>query len=318
MKRKLLVLLPGLLLIAALSAGDLMAAGMISIDKVEGAHNFDTVMAGQNLRFVFRYDNTGANATGQKCDVSNGWVVSSPDGAVWDSVLLDSAGPIVAGENRFFLYFTITGGPGNFIHGDGAPTPDSVGYVGAGSGTQRMPTTWNDTAIALIVYFHDATAHSKHICVDSSFFGSGGSWKWVGANLVDYFPGWQGLTGQTYDHANGGYCFLLWDQAQGVDGVDDLSLPKQFALGQNYPNPFNPGTSIDFDLPVRSTVNLAIYNVLGQKVRTLIANENLPAEHHTKTWDGTTDRGTSAASGIYFYKIEAGTFVQTKKMVLMK
>jgi hypothetical protein len=326
MKRNVFTYIMCLAVLATFAGSSALAGqGRISIDRVVGRLTADTVQAGETLRFILKYDNTGTVGVGSKCDVSNGWRISSPDGAVWDSVLLDSLGPVnIDNENLFLVKFNQTGGIGNFIRGDGAPTADSIGFIGAGnpgSASRQLPITWNDTCLQIYVYFHDASSHSKHICIDSAFFGTGGSWKWVVSNVnppVDYFPEWVGLAGQTYDHANGGYCFLLWDQAQGVDGVDDLSLPKQFALSQNYPNPFNPGTSIDFDLPVRSTVNLAIYNVLGQRVRTLIANENLPAKHYTKTWDGTTDRGTAAASGIYFYKIEAGTFVQTRKMVLMK
>jgi hypothetical protein len=318
MKRKLVYLFLGVLALSALNVGSAFAgSGIVSIDKVEGLVGHDTVYAGQNLRFLFRYDNTGTNGTGQKCDISNGWRISSPDGAVWDSVVLDSAGIITAGENKFLLYFNVTAGLGNFNLGNGAPTPDTIGILAAGSGTKRMPTTWNDTALALIVYFHDATAHNKHICIDSAFYGTGGTWKWVGANVVDYFPAWQGLPGHTYDHNNGGYCFLVWDPLQDVNDGPSKNLPKEFALKQNFPNPFNPVTKIQYEIPTRSHVSLNIYNVLGQKVKTLV-NTDQEAKSYSAQWDGTSDTGSKVASGIYFYKIEAGSFTQTKKMILMK
>lgn len=309
-----------ILLAAAAFAGN----GIVYLNKVDGAayHTGDTVLAGVPVRVLINMNNSGTVGPGVKVNVANGFVVSSPDGAVWDSVLLDSAGKVTGdpAENQFLLYFNVTPGLGNNIRGNGAPTPDTVGVLCAASGTKGLPTTWNDTSLAIWIFFHDATSHGKHICVDSSFFGAGGTWKWVTvATLTDYFPTWESsVTGQVYDHAGGGFCFLIFDPAQGVNDGTQPNLPKQFALQQNYPNPFNPATIIKFDLPVRSNVTLTIFNVLGQKVKTLLANESLPAEHHSRTWDGTTDDGHTAASGIYFYKIEAGTFVQTKKMVLMK
>lgn len=93
---------------------------------------------------------------------------------------------------------------------------------------------------------------------------------------------------------------------------------REFKLNQNYPNPFNPTTTISFSLPEASRVTLAVYNVLGQKVRTLINNQLATAGFHAKQWDGRDDAGRQVASGIYFYKLEAGNFSSIKKMVLMK
>jgi hypothetical protein len=94
-------------------------------------------------------------------------------------------------------------------------------------------------------------------------------------------------------------------------------LPKDFALGQNYPNPFNPSTSINYWLPQRSHVEIDIYNILGQKVTTLV-NEDRPAGAHTAVWDGTDGSGGRVSTGIYLYRIEAGSFVESRKMLLLK
>jgi hypothetical protein len=103
-----------------------------------------------------------------------------------------------------------------------------------------------------------------------------------------------------------------------VTGIDDASvLPKEFALRQNYPNPFNPETKISFDLPNRVDVTLTIYNMLGQKVKTLV-NEARPAGTYTILWDGSNNQGVKVASGIYVYTIRAGDFVQSRKMTFMK
>ena len=93
--------------------------------------------------------------------------------------------------------------------------------------------------------------------------------------------------------------------------------PRQTALLQNHPNPFNPSTTIRFHLATRSDIRLDIYSVRGQRVRTLASGSH-PAGSHTVAWDGRNDQGASVASGVYFYRLVAGRFVQTRKMVLLK
>ncbi|MBD3258923.1 T9SS type A sorting domain-containing protein, partial [candidate division GN15 bacterium] len=106
----------------------------------------------------------------------------------------------------------------------------------------------------------------------------------------------------------------------GMTDVDDelqIELPTDFALDQNYPNPFNPSTTIDFALPTAAEARVWIYNTLGQRVTTLV-DESLPAGYHEIEWDGTDMSGNPVASGIYFYRLEAGDFVQSRKMMLLK
>ncbi len=93
--------------------------------------------------------------------------------------------------------------------------------------------------------------------------------------------------------------------------------PAAFSLADNYPNPFNPSTQIRFSAPQNSKIRLEIFNILGQKVRVLV-DQALPAGSHTIEWDGRNDFGAAVASGIYFYRMVAGNFVQTKRMLLMR
>jgi hypothetical protein len=95
------------------------------------------------------------------------------------------------------------------------------------------------------------------------------------------------------------------------------NLPRQFGLAQNYPNPFNPGTSIDFSLPVASRATVDVYNVVGEKVTTLL-DRFLPAGRYSISWDGDNADGKPASSGMYFYRLRAGEFTDTKKMMLVK
>ncbi|HKL16360.1 MAG TPA: T9SS type A sorting domain-containing protein, partial [Balneolaceae bacterium] len=89
-------------------------------------------------------------------------------------------------------------------------------------------------------------------------------------------------------------------------------LPDSFELFQNYPNPFNPSTTINFALPEQSDVTIRIYDVMGRQIATLL-NENRPAGYHNIVWDA-----GSVASGTYFYRIQAGSFLSVKKLTLVK
>ncbi len=99
--------------------------------------------------------------------------------------------------------------------------------------------------------------------------------------------------------------------------IEDSPIPDKYDLSQNFPNPFNPGTLIQYQLPENSKVRLTIYNLLGQKVRTLVDAE-LEAGYKSIYWDGRDDLGRNVAAGVYLYELVAGSFVSTKKMVLMK
>jgi len=99
--------------------------------------------------------------------------------------------------------------------------------------------------------------------------------------------------------------------------------PAEFALQQNYPNPFSStklgsmGTSIKFQLPQAEDVTLIIINMLGQEVATLV-KRNFKAGYHQVIWDGRLQNGRLAANGIYFYQIQAGSFRQTRKMLVIR
>ena len=95
-------------------------------------------------------------------------------------------------------------------------------------------------------------------------------------------------------------------------GRIEPELPREFSLGQNYPNPFNPTTEINFALPTACDVTLEIYNITGQRVTTLV-DSYLEAGQHSVLWDA-----SSNASGVYFYRLTAGEFTETKKMMLLK
>jgi hypothetical protein len=102
-----------------------------------------------------------------------------------------------------------------------------------------------------------------------------------------------------------------------VTKVDKSLTVNEFKLEQNYPNPFNPSTTINFSIPQKINVTLKVYDVLGNEVATLV-NEELPAGEYEVTFDSHTGEVRNLTSGIYFYRLRAGNYVVTKKMMLLK
>lgn len=118
----------------------------------------------------------------------------------------------------------------------------------------------------------------------------------------------------------------LWLREQDFDAhnapaiaIEYSALPEDYAIEQNYPNPFNPSTTIEFSIPEshQGAVTLRIYNMLGQLVREL-ENAELTPGVYRKIWDGTDEQGMRSASGIYIYRMQAGQFAASKKLIMMK
>jgi hypothetical protein len=99
---------------------------------------------------------------------------------------------------------------------------------------------------------------------------------------------------------------------------DVTTMPTEFQLSQNFPNPFNPSTTIRYGLPQAAKVSLQIFDLLGREVIPLIEEESQAAGFHVKTWNGHDKNGQPVASGLYVYRLVAGEFSQTKKMLLVK
>jgi hypothetical protein len=161
----------------------------------------------------------------------------------------------------------------------------------AAPGRQHVATYW----------FHvEDLAAGDSIVIDTSTYSCDVSLKFVDAADAtnQYEPVWWGAA------------IVQW--MTDLDMIERGNLPASFTLEQNYPNPFNASTVIGFDVPKRSQVTLAVFNILGQKVATLISSELAP-NRYAVTWDGST-----VPSGVYLYRLQAGDFVETKKMVLLK
>ncbi|MBL7136480.1 MAG: T9SS type A sorting domain-containing protein [Candidatus Marinimicrobia bacterium] len=112
---------------------------------------------------------------------------------------------------------------------------------------------------------------------------------------------------------------LLWFGIPHSVSVDEvtMALPTEFDLSQNYPNPFNPTTNIEFAVPEKADVKIVVYNMLGQKIVDL-ANKAYQPGHYQVIWNGKDASGCDVSSGVYFYRMTAGDFTKTSKMIFLK
>jgi hypothetical protein len=209
--------------------------------------------------------------------------------------------------------------------------PDKDGAVGGAPGRFKPPehpqpgaydaTLHNDpTYVSHDMYTSDLTPEhpspgNPHWEINYPYVHS----KYSGLNVPDKFksvtrPAPKGM--QPYSATEVEYAVMICPKTSGVEDEDNTITPKDFELHQSY-NPFNNQTIINYSLLKSCLVTLTIYNILGQKVKTLV-DERQKAGPKTLNWDGKDEGGNELASGIYFYQLKAGEITQTKRMVLLK
>ncbi len=157
----------------------------------------------------------------------------------------------------------------------------------------------------------------------------GDGFLWVGIDRINKFDPTNGayledleipanaaklyINGKFYAYDQNDNTLKVWYlNPVSVNEQNIVTVPEHFSLSQNYPNPFNPSTTIGFNLPKSSHVNISVFNVLGEKVMDIV-NEFMNAGSHQKNIDM-----EKFSSGVYLYKIQSGDFVQTRKMTLLK
>jgi len=99
--------------------------------------------------------------------------------------------------------------------------------------------------------------------------------------------------------------------------IQNNQIPNEIFLYQNYPNPFNPITTLRYELSEDSFVDITVYDILGNTINNLV-NTNKSSGYKSVQWNGTNNKGEPVSAGVYLYKIQAGDFVDTKKMILLK
>ena len=154
------------------------------------------------------------------------------------------------------------------------------------------------------------------ISMKADFPVAQGSQKLVG----DIYNYWFVMEDRCVGIHNPKYAVAILQKALGITftGIKSVGpVPTTFVLNQNYPNPFNPTTNIEFALPQHETVKLEVYDILGRLVTTL-ANSDMAAGTYRVTWNGKDSNGQSVASGLYLYRLQAGSFSAVKKMLMLK
>ncbi len=134
------------------------------------------------------------------------------------------------------------------------------------------------------------------------------TWYYIAIITADEASNWSGLSN----------VIAIKTQSLSLDvETDESILPDDFHLAQNYPNPFNPATKIEFSIPVTAHVTISVFNILGQETARLV-DEIKPAGNYSIIWDGVDSYGQNVSSGIYFYRINANDYSESKKMALVQ
>jgi len=238
----------------------------------------------------------------------------SPDASITEITHIDVSGPDLTYKsleylNGFETMMNLLIMPLVGTDLDGT-LPDKIAFTVAGMSC--MPAELELTAYIKFNLQIDngATGTEGTFCIDSIDAVEGGNSEWDWLFQPDLQP----------TSFNGPYCWTVNNlNYSGIKqlNIDDATLPTEFMLEQNYPNPFNPRTQFNFALPRQSQVKIDIFNVLGQKIKTL-ADGEYEAGRYTIDWDGTDENGSATASGIYFYRMNADNFQDTKKLMLLK
>ena len=304
----------GIILIAALVlflvAGQAMGAGIAFTAASPQATGVEIDGSSAFAIDIYINNDSGTDFTGGS--ISFGFY--SPDGSIVDLTHVAASEPTTNVPSweplgSYASYFFLT------VHMDSTKymTGNLPHYVNiAPAGFVGMPTGLGSLASMRfnVQVDNSTTGTTGQLCIDSvgSAQTSGvQDWDWL-------FP--DELLPVTF---NGPYCWTITNLLlSDVELIEDANnLPTDYNLGQNYPNPFNPNTTFNFALPNQSKVNIDIFNVLGQKIKTL-ADGEFEAGKYSVNWDGTDDNGSSAATGVYFYRMNAGDFQDTKKLMLLK
>ncbi|MEW5923440.1 MAG: T9SS type A sorting domain-containing protein [Candidatus Zixiibacteriota bacterium] len=193
--------------------------------------------------------------------------------------------------------------------GVNAVMPDTINWTGAGLAAWPLEDT------TLHISFTVQITNTGMFCFDTcqipNVAPTPGMYDWLLEDMNSFFL-------SAAEGPSQPLCWEVVDTSQSpVNELENGILPTNFELGQNYPNPFNPSTKLDFAVPTFSKVNISVFNILGQKIATLVDGE-YAAGYYSVDWDSRGDDGSEVASGIYFYKLEANNFTDTKKLMLIR
>ncbi len=180
------------------------------------------------------------------------------------------------------------------------------------SESPQAPSNWEPISSAIEVLntnpVADITIEALYADFNHADESKIGLYEYLNGNWE--YAGGHGKNGKVTTTIHGGKIAVFYNP-------DQTSVPKDFSLGQNYPNPFNPTTTLRYNVATAGKVTMKVYNILGQEVRTLVNAVREPGFYEVM-WDGRSDTGSQVSSGVYIYRMEAGKFIQTRKMLFVK
>ncbi len=289
------------------SSGNLAVAGTYKQESTntEGPGLLQLSVDGDSLKLnIFRNninDENGNRYELQSIDntIDDGFILA---GKRSDSLGTDNYYVVRAGASGDLVWENTFGG--NYAGGANYVTQVDTSFMvgGMASDTTAMrgvPWTILLSSSGALFWESDFDLVSESVAFDLTKVSTG-EFLVAGATILQYEPSFS-LTG-----------FLLCLSFNGAVAAFQPVFPRQIKIYQNYPNPFNPITTIQYELPVRSDVQITIYNLLGKEITTLVSKTQEPG-YKSIQWDA-----TNVTSGVYFYQIRAGKYVETRKMVLLK
>lgn len=222
--------------------------------------------------------------------------------------------PTIAGSKVMSMSMYITGTNGTLAR----YKPILLGNLGGTPGVSLATIPFRTAAS--VPGWDEVDVSSFNVTVNGDFFVGmeydGTNKPSYGYDPVDNGRAWDKQS-TTWTLWNETYFMRASIQTPASDVIVETTIPNEFSLQQNYPNPFNPATMIKYSLPDERKVSLKIYDIAGREVVTLVDNTLAPGIY-TVSWNGKNSKGTQASSGTYIYRLQAGDYVRTMKMILQK
>ena len=176
-----------------------------------------------------------------------------------------------------------------------------------------MISKYLNTLLILIILICSGNAEAQYL-VGQVVFGNSSTTLSDSSYRITGTLG-QTVMGITAGSSNNDYSGFWYQENSIITGVEKKmqnTLPKEYILAQNYPNPFNPSTMINYSMPKTGLVTIKVYNILGKEIATLVNGEKIAGNYSVQF------SGSKLSSGVYFYRMQAGSFSQTKKLILLK
>ncbi len=286
--------------------------------------------AGNIIRDIQFFDEQNGIATGENWITRSGFVLNTTDGGTnWQTIQIPQLRSVTKcaykDSSTIFISAETTQGFGTIYKSSDRGLTWQPFRNYSDSYTRGVETLPNKEMI--LVYGYSFKDNSPILFTDISL-NNGVDWKY---SLQSEFTGYIPINSKILNEAmyiigytrNDNGFFLFENNTEFLTDVKQNSnMPNEFSLAQNYPNPFNPSTKINFSIPQASFVNLKVYDILGNEVVTLV-NEEKPTGSYevnfsAKGGSASDGNANSLSSGVYFYKLQAGSFVETRKMLLLK